>query len=105
MLDDKGLLNFIGGYIDASELSSILSVVLKDITNPPASLQKDIGVVANDLLNEFLGQDVVKKLESQGLVSNIINNIISQGGLSGVYNQGLGRCCRPLYKTRSKKTI
>ncbi|MCQ2838668.1 vacuolating cytotoxin domain-containing protein [Helicobacter pylori] len=90
MLDDKGLLNFIGGYIDASELSSILSVVLKDITNPPASLQKDIGVVANDLLNEFLGQDVIKKLESQGLVSNIINNIISQGGLSGVYNQGLG---------------
>ncbi|WP_187942065.1 vacuolating cytotoxin domain-containing protein [Helicobacter pylori] len=90
MLDDKGLLNFIGGYIDASELSSILSVVLKDITNPPASLQKDIGVVANDLLNEFLGRDVVKKLESQGLVSNIINNVISQGGLSGVYNQGLG---------------
>ncbi|GAA9399293.1 vacuolating cytotoxin domain-containing protein [Helicobacter pylori] len=90
MLDDKGLLNFIGGYIDASELSSILSVILKDITNPPTSLQKDIGVVANNLLNEFLGQDVVKKLESQGLVSNIINNIISQGGLSGVYNQGLG---------------
>ncbi|WP_423750048.1 vacuolating cytotoxin domain-containing protein [Helicobacter pylori] len=90
MLDDKGLLNFIGGYIDASELSSILSVVLKDITNPPTSLQKDIGVVANDLLDEFLGQDVVKKLESQGLVSNIINNVISQGGLSGVYNQGLG---------------
>ncbi|WQW39805.1 vacuolating cytotoxin domain-containing protein [Helicobacter pylori] len=90
MLDDKGLLNFIGGYIDASEISSILSVVLKDITNPPTSLQKDIGVVANDLLNEFLGQDVVKKLESQGLVSNIINNIISQGGLSSVYNQGLG---------------
>ncbi|GAA9356360.1 vacuolating cytotoxin domain-containing protein [Helicobacter pylori] len=90
MLDDKGLLNFIGGYIDASELSSILSVILKDITNPPTSLQKDIGVVANDLLNEFLGQDVVKKLEAQGLVSNIINNIISQGGLSGVYNQGLG---------------
>ncbi|OOQ30517.1 vacuolating cytotoxin domain-containing protein [Helicobacter pylori] len=90
MLDDKGLLNFIGGYIDASELSSILSVILKDITNPPTSLQKDIGVVANDLLNEFLGQDVVKKLESQGLVSNIINNIISQGGLSSVYNQGLG---------------
>ncbi|GAA6791285.1 vacuolating cytotoxin domain-containing protein [Helicobacter pylori] len=90
MLDDKGLLNFIGGYMDASELSSILSVILKDITNPPTSLQKDIGVVANDLLNEFLGQDVVKKLESQGLVSNIINNIISQGGLSGVYNQGLG---------------
>ncbi|GAA8574189.1 vacuolating cytotoxin domain-containing protein [Helicobacter pylori] len=90
MLDDKGLLNFIGGYIDASELSSILSVILKDITNPPTSLQKDIGVVANDLLNEFLGQDVVKKLESQGLLGNIINNIISQGGLSGVYNQGLG---------------
>ncbi|GAA8149422.1 vacuolating cytotoxin domain-containing protein [Helicobacter pylori] len=90
MLDDKGLLNFIGGYMDASELSSILSVILKDITNPPTSLQKDIGVVANDLLNEFLGQDVVKKLESQGLVSNIINNIISQGGLRGVYNQGLG---------------
>ncbi|GAA7587757.1 vacuolating cytotoxin domain-containing protein [Helicobacter pylori] len=90
MLDDKGLLNFIGGYIDASELSSILSVILKDITNPPTSLQKGIGVVANDLLNEFLGQDVVKKLEGQGLVSNIINNIISQGGLSGVYNQGLG---------------
>ncbi len=90
MLDDKGLLNFIGGYIDASEISSILGVILKDITNPPTSLQKDIGVVANDLLNEFLGQDVVKKLESQGLVSNIINNIISQGGLSGVYNQGLG---------------
>ncbi|GAA9897871.1 vacuolating cytotoxin domain-containing protein [Helicobacter pylori] len=90
MLDDKGLLNFIGEYIDASELSSILSVILKDITNPPTSLQKDIGVVANDLLDEFLGQDVVKKLESQGLVSNIINNVISQGGLSGVYNQGLG---------------
>ncbi|WP_120890285.1 vacuolating cytotoxin domain-containing protein [Helicobacter pylori] len=90
MLDDKGLLNFIGGYIDASELSSILGVILKDITNPPTSLQKNIGVVANDLLNEFLGQDVVEKLESQGLVSNIINNIISQGGLSGVYNQGLG---------------
>ncbi|GAA9282875.1 vacuolating cytotoxin domain-containing protein [Helicobacter pylori] len=90
MLDDKGLLNFIGGYIDASELSSILSVVLKDITNPPTNLKKDIGVVANDLLNEFLGQDVVKKLESQGLVNNIINNIISQGGLSGVYDQGLG---------------
>ncbi|MFP6281074.1 vacuolating cytotoxin domain-containing protein [Helicobacter pylori] len=95
MLDDKGLLNFIGGYIDASELSSILSVVLKDITNPPTSLQKDIGVVANDLLNEFLGQNVVKKLESQGLVSNIINNIISQGGLSGVYNQGLGSVLPP----------
>ncbi len=95
MLDDKGLLNFIGGYIDASELSSILSVVLKDITNPPTSLQKDIGVVANDLLNEFLGQDVVKKLESQGLVNNIINNIISQGGLSGVYNQGLGSVLPP----------
>ncbi|GAA9678866.1 vacuolating cytotoxin domain-containing protein [Helicobacter pylori] len=95
MLDDKGLLNFIGGYIDASELSSILSVVLKDITNPPTSLQKDIGVVANDLLDEFLGQDVVKKLESQGLVGNIINNIISQGGLSGVYNQGLGSVLPP----------
>ncbi|MFP6061707.1 vacuolating cytotoxin domain-containing protein [Helicobacter pylori] len=103
MLDDKGLLNFIGGYIDASELSSILSVVLKDITNPPTSLQKDIGVVANDLLNEFLGQDVVKNLESQGLVSNIINNIISQGGLSGVYNQGLGSVLPPSLQNALKE--
>ncbi|WQW46225.1 vacuolating cytotoxin domain-containing protein [Helicobacter pylori] len=103
MLDDKGLLNFIGGYIDASEISSILSVVLKDITNPPASLQKDIGVVANDLLNEFLGQDVVKKLESQGLVSNIINNVISQGGLSGVYNQGLGSVLPPSLQNALKE--
>ncbi|MGL2797754.1 vacuolating cytotoxin domain-containing protein [Helicobacter pylori] len=103
MLDDKRLLNFIGGYIDASELSSILSVILKDITNPPTSLQKDIGVVANDLLNEFLGQDVVKKLESQGLVSNIINNIISQGGLSGVYNQGLGSVLPPSLQNALKE--
>ncbi|UOS33249.1 vacuolating cytotoxin domain-containing protein [Helicobacter pylori] len=103
MLDDKGLLNFIGGYIDASELSSILSVILKDITNPPTSLQKDIGVVANDLLNEFLGQDVVKKLEGQGLVSNIINNIISQGGLSGVYNQGLGNVLPPSLQNALKE--
>ncbi|GAA7806644.1 vacuolating cytotoxin domain-containing protein [Helicobacter pylori] len=103
ILDDKGLLNFIGGYIDASELSSILSVVLKDITNPPTSLQKDIGVVANDLLNEFLGQDVVKKLEAQGLVSNIINNIISQGGLSGVYNQGLGSVLPPSLQNALKE--
>ncbi|MGL2585627.1 vacuolating cytotoxin domain-containing protein [Helicobacter pylori] len=103
MLDDKGLLNFIGGYIDASELSSILSVVLKDITNPPTNLQKDIGVVANDLLNEFLGQDVVKKLESQGLVNNIINNIISQGGLSGVYNQGLGSVLPPSLQNALKE--
>lgn len=103
MLDDKGLLNFIGGYIDASELSSILSVILKDITNPPTSLQKDIGVVANDLLNEFLGQDVVKKLEGQGLVSNIINNIISQGGLSGVYDQGLGSVLPPSLQNALKE--
>ncbi len=103
MLDDKGLLNFIGGYMDASELSSILSVILKDITNPPTSLQKDIGVVANDLLNEFLGQDVIKKLESQGLVSNIINNIISQGGLSGVYNQGLGSVLPPSLQNALKE--
>ncbi|MFP6353240.1 vacuolating cytotoxin domain-containing protein [Helicobacter pylori] len=103
MLDDKGLLNFIGGYIDASELSSILSVVLKDITNPSTSLQKDIGVVANDLLNEFLGQDVVKKLESQGLVNSIINNIISQGGLSGVYNQGLGSVLPPSLQNALKE--
>ncbi|MGL2883266.1 vacuolating cytotoxin domain-containing protein [Helicobacter pylori] len=103
MLDDKGLLNFIGGYIDASEISSILSVILKDITNPPTSLQKDIGVVANDLLNEFLGQDVVKKLESQGLVNNIINNIISQGGLSGVYNQGLGSVLPPSLQNALKE--
>ncbi len=103
MLDDKGLLNFIGGYIDASELSSILSVVLKDITNPPTSLQKDIGVVANDLLNEFLGQNVVKKLESQGLANNIINNIISQGGLSGVYNQGLGSVLPPSLQNALKE--
>ncbi|GAA9069130.1 vacuolating cytotoxin domain-containing protein [Helicobacter pylori] len=103
MLDDKGLLNFIGGYIDASELSSILSVILKDITNPPTSLQKDIGVVANDLLNEFLGQDVVKKLESQGLVSNIINNIISQGGLSGIYNQGLRSVLPPSLQNALKE--
>ncbi|GAA8387251.1 vacuolating cytotoxin domain-containing protein [Helicobacter pylori] len=103
MLDDKGLLNFIGGYIDASELSSILSVILKDITNPPTSMQKDIGVVANDLLNEFLGQDVVKKLESQGLVSNIINSIISQGGLSGVYDQGLGSVLPPSLQNALKE--
>ncbi|MEJ8624336.1 vacuolating cytotoxin domain-containing protein [Helicobacter pylori] len=103
MLDDKGLLNFIGGYIDASELSSILSVVLKDITNPPTSLQKDIGVVTNDLLNEFLGQDVVKNLENQGLVNNIINNIISQGGLSGVYNQGLGSVLPPSLQNALKE--
>ncbi len=103
MLDDKGLLNFIGGYIDASELSSILGVILKDITNPPTSLQKDIGVVANDLLNEFLGQDVIKKLESQGLVSNIINNIISQGGLSGIYNQGLGSVLPPSLQNALKE--
>lgn len=103
MLDDKGLLNFIGGYIDASEISSILSVILKDITNPPTSLQKDIGVVADDLLNEFLGQDVVKKLESQGLVSNIINSIISQGGLSGVYDQGLGSVLPPSLQNALKE--
>ncbi|WP_120844103.1 vacuolating cytotoxin domain-containing protein [Helicobacter pylori] len=103
MLDDKGLLNFIGGYMDTSELSSILSVILKDITNPPTSLQKDIGVVANNLLNEFLGKDVVKKLESQGLVSNIINNIISQGGLSGVYNQGLGSVLPPSLQNALKE--
>ncbi len=103
MLDDKGLLNFIGGYIDASELSSILSVILKDITNPPTSLQKDIDVVANDLLNEFLGQDVVKNLENQGLVSNIINNIISQGGLSGIYNQGLESVLPPSLQNALKE--
>lgn len=33
MLDDKGFLNFIGGYIDVFELSFILSVILKDIIN------------------------------------------------------------------------
>ncbi len=103
MLDNKGLLNFIGGYMDTSELSSILSVILKDITNPPTSLQKDIGVVANDLLNEFLGQDVIKKLENQGLVSSIINNIISQGGLSGVYNQGLGSVLPPSLQNALKE--
>ncbi|WP_121106013.1 vacuolating cytotoxin domain-containing protein, partial [Helicobacter pylori] len=103
MLDDKGLLNFIGGYIDASEISSILGVILKDITNPPTSLEKDIGVVANDLLNEFLGQDVIKKLESQGLVSDIINNVISQGGLSGVYNQGLGSVLPPSLQNALKE--
>ncbi len=103
MLDDKGLLNFIGGYMDASELSSILSVILKDITNPPTSLQKDIGVVANDLLSEFLGQDVIKKLESQGLVNNIINNIISQGGLSDIYNQGLGSVLPPSLQNALKE--
>ncbi|GAA9223719.1 vacuolating cytotoxin domain-containing protein [Helicobacter pylori] len=104
MLDnDKGLLNFIGEYIDASELSSILSVILKDITNPPTSLKKDIGVVANDLLDEFLGQDVVKKLESQGLVSNIINNVISQGGLSGIYDQGLGSVLPPSLQNALKE--
>ncbi|WQU09588.1 vacuolating cytotoxin domain-containing protein [Helicobacter pylori] len=100
MLDDKGLLNFIGGYIDASEISSILSVVLKDITNPPTSLQKDIGVVANDLLNEFLGQDVVKKLESQGLGSvlppslqnalkeNDLGTLLSPRGLHDFWQKG-----------------
>ncbi|AFI06179.1 vacuolating cytotoxin domain-containing protein [Helicobacter cetorum] len=95
MLNDKGLLNTIGGYMNASELSSILSIVLKDITNPPTNLQQDINIVANRLLNEFLGQDIVKKLENQGLVSSIINKVISQGGLGGIYNQGLGSVLPP----------
>ncbi|GAA7817228.1 immunomodulatory autotransporter protein ImaA [Helicobacter pylori] len=93
LLSKKGLFNQITGFISASDIGQVISVMLQDIVKPSKALQNDVAALGKQMIGEFLGQDALNSLESllqNQQIKSVLDKVLAAKGLGPLYEQGLG---------------
>ncbi|WP_367971748.1 immunomodulatory autotransporter protein ImaA [Helicobacter acinonychis] len=93
LLSKKGLFNEITGFISASDIGQVISVMLQDIVKPSDALENDVAALGKQMIGEFLGQNTLNSLESllqNQQIKSILDKVLAAKGLGPIYEQGLG---------------
>ncbi|WP_187900716.1 immunomodulatory autotransporter protein ImaA [Helicobacter pylori] len=93
LLSKKGLFNQITGFISASDIGQVISVMLQDIVKPSNALKNDVVALGKQMIGEFLGQDTLNSLESllqNQQIKSVLDKVLAAKGLGPIYEQGLG---------------
>ncbi len=90
MINQAPLINKLISWLGPQDLSVLVNIALNSITNPSKELLGAISGMGQKVLNDLLGEGVVNKIMSNQILGQMINKIIADKGLGGVYHQGLG---------------
>ncbi len=90
MIEQAPLINKLISWLGPQDLSVLVNIALNSITNPSEELSSAISSIGEKALNDLLGDGVVTKIMSNQVLGQMINRIVADKGLGGVYNQGLG---------------
>ncbi|WP_187884026.1 vacuolating cytotoxin domain-containing protein [Helicobacter pylori] len=90
MINQAPLINKLISWLGPQDLSVLVNIALNSITNPSEELTSIISSIGEKALNDLLGDGVVNKIMSNQVLGQMINKIIADKGLGGVYHQGLG---------------
>ncbi len=90
MINQAPLINKLISWLGPQDLSVLVNIALNSITNPSKELTSTISSIGEKALNDLLGEGVVNKIMSNQVLGQMINKIVADKGLGGVYNQGLG---------------
>ncbi len=90
MIEQAPLINKLISWLGPQDLSVLVNIALNSITNPSEELSSAISSIGEKALNDLLGYGVVTKIMSNQVLGQMINRIVADKGLGGVYHQGLG---------------
>ncbi len=90
MIEQAPLINKLISWLGPQDLSVLVNIALNSITNPSEELSSIISNIGEKALNDLLGEGVVIKIMSNQVLGQMINKIVADKGLGGVYHQGLG---------------
>ncbi|WQV01553.1 vacuolating cytotoxin domain-containing protein [Helicobacter pylori] len=90
MIEQAPLINKLISWLGPQDLSVLVNIALNSITNPSEELSSAISSIGEKALNDLLGEGVVTKIMSNQVLGQMINRIVADKGLGGVYHQGLG---------------
>ncbi|MGL2511022.1 vacuolating cytotoxin domain-containing protein [Helicobacter pylori] len=90
MINQAPLINKLISWLGPQDLSVLVNIALNSITNPSEELSSIISSIGEKALNDLLGDGVVNKIMSNQVLGQMINKIVADKGLGGVYHQGLG---------------
>lgn len=90
MINQAPLINKLISWLGPQDLSVLVNIALNSITNPSKELLGAISGMGQKVLNDLLGEGVVNKIMSNQVLGQMINKIVADKGLGGVYHQGLG---------------
>ncbi|WRD10504.1 vacuolating cytotoxin domain-containing protein [Helicobacter pylori] len=90
MINQAPLINKLISWLGPQDLSVLVNIALNSITNPSKELTSTISSIGEKALNDLLGEGVVNKIMSNQVLGQMINKIVADKGLGGVYHQGLG---------------
>ncbi|EQD88927.1 vacuolating cytotoxin family protein [Helicobacter pylori SouthAfrica50] len=90
MIEQAPLINKLISWLGPQDLSVLVNIALNSITNPSEELSSTISSIGEKALNDLLGEGVVTKIMSNQVLGQMINRIVADKGLGGVYHQGLG---------------
>ncbi|WP_033753933.1 vacuolating cytotoxin domain-containing protein [Helicobacter pylori] len=90
MIEQAPLINKLISWLGPQDLSVLVNIALNSITNPSEELSSTISSIGEKALNDLLGDGVVTKIMSNQVLGQMINKIVADKGLGGVYHQGLG---------------
>ncbi len=90
MIEQAPLINKLISWLGPQDLSVLVNIALNSITNPSEELSSIISNIGEKALNDLLGEGVVTKIMSNQVLGQMINKIVADKGLGGVYHQGLG---------------
>ncbi|WP_033760331.1 vacuolating cytotoxin domain-containing protein [Helicobacter pylori] len=90
MIKQAPLINKLISWLGPQDLSVLVNIALNSITNPSEELSSTISSIGEKALNDLLGDGVVTKIMSNQVLGQMINKIVADKGLGGVYHQGLG---------------
>ncbi len=90
MIEQAPLINKLISWLGPQDLSVLVNIALNSITNPSEELSSAISSIGEKALNDLLGDGVVTKIMSNQVLGQMINRIVADKGLGGVYHQGLG---------------
>ncbi|BEG56829.1 hypothetical protein NHP21005_05170 [Helicobacter sp. NHP21005] len=93
IVQNSGLINKTVSWLGPQILTDIMNMAIADALNPPKALQNMAEDVGIKVLDQVLGantMDTLKNLANQKAVSNILDSIIDNKGLSALWANGLG---------------
>ncbi|WP_210630166.1 vacuolating cytotoxin domain-containing protein [Helicobacter bizzozeronii] len=103
VFENANLVNEGVKWLGPQLLGTILNMAIQDAINPPKALTNMAQNVGMKILSDILGPDTLKALQDNTMVSNVINGIIKDGGLGGVWQKGLGSILPPNLQEALKK--
>ncbi|WP_104628739.1 vacuolating cytotoxin domain-containing protein [Helicobacter bizzozeronii] len=103
VFENANLVNEGVKWLGPQLLGTILNMAIQDALNPPKALTNMAQNVGMKILSDILGPDTLKALQDNTMVSNVINGIIKDGGLGGVWQKGLGSILPPNLQEALKK--